>query len=129
MAGIGANALLRASGQVVLNGSGYGYVRLAPQGEFWEVESITLQCSDYAGPPTFEAIGRIYQDVIAPYTVVATSVAASTGNTASASGAPIRLVDGQPMFAEWTGGTPGVTATVIITGLKSDPQGGFRAVR
>lgn len=129
MAEIQANALLSGSGQVVLDANGYGIIRFAPQGELWEIQGITLQCSDFAGPPSNEALGRVYRDTISPVNVVATSYAASSGNTASASGDPIRLTDGQAVWFEWTGGTPGVTAYVTFRGIKSDPMGGFRAVR
>lgn len=123
------NALLNVAGSVILDGNGYGSIRFAPQGELWEVQGIVVQCSDFAGPPAFEAIGRVYQGTISPGNVRATAYAASSGNSASAAGDPIRLVDGEPMFIEWTGGTPGVTAYVTIRGIKSSPSGGFRAVR
>ncbi len=122
-------ALLQGAGQVVLNGSGYGVIRFAPQGERWEILGMTLQCSDFAGPPQFEAIGRIYLDTISMGNVRVTSYAASSGNTASAAGDPIYVTDGQAMWIEWTGGTPGVTAFCTFRGFKSDPNGGFRAVR
>lgn len=128
MSNVQANSLLSGSGSVVLDSNGYGYIRFAPQGALWEVQNVVLQCSDFAGPPTKEAIGRIYTDTISPLNCVTTSYAASSGNTAGGD-PPIRLTDGQPMFVEWTGGTPGVTAYATFKGIQSDPQGGFRAVR
>jgi hypothetical protein len=122
------NALLSGSGQVVLSGSGYGVISFAPQGELWEIQGVTMQTSDYTSP-TLEATGRIYTDVVSPLNVRAVSMAASTGSTATAQGDPIRLTDGQRIWFEWTGGTPGVTATVTFRGVKSNPTGGFRAVR
>lgn len=124
----GFDALLSAQSSVVLNASGYGVIRFAPQGELWEVQRMTLQCSDYAGPPVNEAIGRIYVDAVSPPNVIATAYAASSGTTAGGE-PPIRLTDGQPLFVEWTGGTPNVTATVTFSGIRSNPQGGFRAIR
>lgn len=114
-------ARLDASGSAILDGTGYGTVRLAPAGEKWEIRRSRVECSTN----TLEAVCRLYQGRIASSAVVDGTEAGSTGDT---SDTVFYLEDGQALFVEWSGGDPGATATVTVSGWKSMPEGGFRAV-
>lgn len=112
---------LDTHGSVTLDGTGYGYVRLAPSGEKWEVRRVRVECST----TTNEAQCKTYRNQIASRYVIDGTYSGSTGDT---SDTPIYLEDGQAMIVEWTGGDAGATATVTISGWRSVPAGGFRAV-
>lgn len=122
-------SLLNASGSVVLDVDGYGLCYTAPRGESWVIESITMQCSLIPGEslPGSEAQGRVYVGSNTPtFTYVkATTSAASTGDVAG--GSTLRIPDGTPVLIEWSGGDAGVVGTYSLTGIRSTPQGGFRA--
>ena len=108
-------------GTVVLNGTGYGYVRLSPQGEKWEIRRTFVQCSTR----TNEARCVVYGQQIGEQYALDGTYSGSSGDT---SDTVIYLEDGQPLFVEWSGGDAGATAVVTISGWRSVPDGGFRAV-
>lgn len=112
---------LDGAGSVVLDATGYGTVRLAPSGEKWEIRRVHVECST----ATLEAQSKTYRNQIAPRYVIDGTYSGSTGDT---SDTPIYLEDGQAMIVEWTGGDVGATATVTISGWRSAPSGGFRAI-
>lgn len=112
---------LDASASVILDSSGYGYVRLAPTGEKWEITRSRMECNTSVN----EALGKMYVNVISNNKVVDGTYSASTGDT---SDTVVYLEDGQAIFYEWTGGDAGATATVTLSGWRSTPDGGFRAV-
>lgn len=119
-------ALLSVGGQVVLvdDGTGLtgtGIVRLAPTGEQWEIHNTNVLCSTR----TNESLCRVYRDQIGDIYVIDGTYSGSSGDT---SDTVIQLTDGQPLYYVWTGGDIGATATVRVTGFKSPPTGGFRAV-
>lgn len=105
----------------VLDGVGYGYVRLAATGEKWEITRTFVACSTR----TSEASCRIYANAISLANAIDGTHSGSSGDT---SDTRYYLEDGQAIFVEWTGGDPGATATVTLSGWKSVPDGGFRAV-
>lgn len=114
-------SLLDASGSITLDGSGNGTVRLAPAGEKWEVRRTRVECST----STTEAVVRLYRNQVAPRYVIDGTESGSTGDT---SDTVYFLEDGVGVIVEWTGGDPGATATVTLSGWRSNPIGGFRAV-
>lgn len=118
-------SVLNTSGTVTLatvNGvTGYGLIRFSPAGEKWEVNRIHVECTTRVN----EAQARIYYGFVNPASVVDGTYSGSTGDTTDT---PIYLEDGQAMFIEWQGGDNGATATVSVSGWKSAPDGGFRAV-
>ena len=114
-------ALLDVDGSVTLDGSGYGVVRLAPAGEKWEVRRTRTECST----ATNEATVKVYRNQVAPRYVIDGTYSGSTGDT---SDTVYYLEDGQAVIIEWSGGDPGATATVTLSGWRSEPSGGFRAI-
>jgi len=113
--------ILRTGGSVVLDGSGYGFIRLAPAGEKWQVLRTNVRVSTHVN----EAIVKIYIGQIAVLNQTDGSMSGSSGDT---SDSVIYLNDGDAMIIEWSGGDAGATATVVITGWSSVPDRGFRAV-
>lgn len=112
---------LKTSGNVVLDGTGYGYIRLSPTGEKWQVTRTHVECSDR----TNEAECRLYDGYVATTTIIDGTYAGSSGDTSDVT---YYLEDGEAVFIVWTGGTAGATASVTLSGWKSLPEGGFRAV-
>lgn len=102
---------LDVMGSVKLNGSGNGTVQLGPQsGQRWTVSSVTVstvsqaapipQCAIYAGPTAGP-----------PWLLDATF----TGN-GDQTDTPATLYNGQYVWATWTAGNPGDSATVRVQG-------------
>lgn len=118
-------SILFATGQVVLDSNGYGFVRLAPAGQKWQITRTNVMASIPGVPIILQAKAVVYLGQISPVNVTDGSYAGSSGDT---SDTQIFLNDGQPIFVEWTGGDPGATATVVINGWTSVPGRGFRAV-
>lgn len=101
---------------VTLNGSGNGTARLGPQRvkEHWQVTGVGVkvatnvleaQCSVYVG--TSAGSG----------TFLGTTATGSTGDTCGVAGMDIQ--PGQSIFAVWTGGDAGETATLTVFGTYS----------
>lgn len=107
-------------GQIILDGSGNGTLRMRPTGgnQTWLPASVSVKCSSN----TSEALCRVYIGPSAtdPYFVDDTV----TGSTGDSSG---RVADytidahGTYLWATWTGGDPGATATMRITGTSQTP--------
>jgi hypothetical protein len=112
-------AILEGGGQVTLDGSGYGYLRFAPQGEQWEIHYTNVSVATHVK----EAQGRTYIRQIGPQYTIDTTASGSTGDT---SDTVIYLPDGVAVFFEWTGGDASAVASVAFRGFKSPPVGGFR---
>lgn len=117
------NGLLNLYGQIVLDGAGQGVVRLAPSGETWSVRSISVS----ADITTSESIATVYEGQVSVVTRHSGTVTGSSGDTNTLE-QPIILTDGKPLYIQWVGGTPGATATAVVTGLKTVTNRGFRAV-
>lgn len=96
------------SQSITLNGSGYGYVRFAPASWDWILTRVNVSVSTQ----TLEAIASLYERVISSGTRIDSTERGSSGDTFS-----IRtfISDGTSLYAEWTGGDAGATATATIT--------------
>jgi hypothetical protein len=115
-----SQAPLDENGQVTLDGSGNGKLRLRPHGgqETWLPYSVSVKCSTNAS----EALCRVYIGPSAtdPYFVDETV----TGSTGDSSG---RVADytvdahGSYLWAVWTGGDPGATGTMRVAGIRQTP--------
>lgn len=103
---------------VTLDANGDGTIRLSPAGEKWEVTSTYVECSD----TTSEAVCKVFRRNGFPLG------GTYSGSSGDANDTRYYLEDGHAVTIEWTGGTPGATATVTLTGWRSAPDGGFRAV-
>src|SRR6185369_16786238 len=115
----GQNFSLPAS--VVLNGSGYGVIRVAPAGESWQVVFMTIQCDTNVNEASF----RVYSPILGDPYIKDTSGMGSSGDT---SDTVYFLNDGQALFLEWSGGDAGTTARANLTYFKTVPENrGFRA--
>lgn len=111
---------LNQTGTVILDGSGKGTVQLTPDGpnEHWAAAIAAVKVSTKVA----EAICLVYVGPSATdqYFVDA-SVGGSTGdNTDRVSGYDIwRAGPYSSVWAVWTGGDAGATATLIVTGTRS----------
>jgi hypothetical protein len=101
---------------VVLDGSGGGTAKLGPTGpsETWTPSSVSVLCSSntneaickiYAGPtPT----AQYFKDL---------SVDGSTGDATDRANVPVGR--GHSVWAVWSGGDAGATATLNVDGVKT----------
>ena len=103
---------------VVLDSSGDGTAKVGPAGmrEIWQPALASVQCSSNTDEATCQvAFG---QDLATARFLDATFTGSSGDSTDRVSGAaPLRL--GWSVFATWTGGDPGATATLTVTGTKT----------
>lgn len=106
--------------KVTLSGAGYGFIRFAPVGCSWQIRRIAVLCSTRV----LEARCRTYVGQIGELYVVDGTYSGSSGDTTDT---VIDLMDGTPLFVEWSGGDANTIATATISGMQSDPQGGFRS--
>lgn len=116
----GSAVRFTTSASVVLAG-GTGTIRLAPAGEKWQIDRTYVKCSTRVS----EAQCVTYIGQVADQYIVDGTYSGSSGDT---SDTVLYLEDGQGMHLVWTGGDDGATATVTISGWKSPPLGGFRAI-
>ncbi len=116
-----AEALLNVSAQVVLDGSGNGAIRVGPTGEQWHVTRIMVRATSHIR----EATATIYQTNIGDMYQRDITYTGSTGDT---SDTQYDITDGDALWVAWAGGDAGATATVTLSGTRSNPIGGFRAV-
>jgi hypothetical protein len=108
---------------VTLDASGNGSIRLAPAGEKWRINNISVQASSAVN----EATATVYKRFIGTAYRHSGTYAGSSGDNNQLD-EPIRLNDGEPIWIQWTGGDVGATATVVLTGEKTVPSmRGFRA--
>lgn len=109
---------LTKTASVVLNGSGNGTASIGPTitNEVWNVGVASVSVATN----TNEATCRIYAGASAAQnTFVDGTTWGSTGDSTSNFAGPVYL--GQQVFAVWTGGDPGQTATLVITGTRTVP--------
>lgn len=116
-----AESILNFTAQVTLDGSGYGAIRIGPNGEEWWWNRTMVRCSTRV----LEAVCTMYQTNIGAAFQRDITYTGSTGDT---SDTDFHLTDGDAMWVEWMGGDSGGIATVTISGRRSTPYGGFRAV-
>lgn len=114
-------AILNYSAQVVLNGAGYGAIRVGPSGEQWWIDRTLVRCTTHV----LEATCTIYQTNIGENFQRDVSYTGSTGDTSDTG---FHLTDGDALWVEWMNGDIGTVATVTFSGTRSNPYGGFRAV-
>ena len=103
---------LTQDASVVLNSSGNGTASIGPTvGQKWRLRTASIivpgailipQCKIYMGGAAID-----------PFFVDGTYTGA-LASTSNVNGKP--LTNGQRIFAVWTGGDPGATATLTITG-------------
>lgn len=111
-----STAPLTANLQVQLDGSGNGQVSTGPTGvgEQWTSVAAAFHCLDN----TDEAIAKMYVGSgPPPLGFAGGSTWGSTGDSAQWSGAPV--VVGQQIWCVWTGGTPGTTAYLSLSGTRT----------
>lgn len=110
---------LTETGNTTLDGSGNGTASIGPTGsnEVWTASNVSVICSSN----TAEATCKLYVGpaATAPYFVDIT-VDGSTGDATDAA-APIPIPKGWKVWAVWTGGDSGATATVNAYGTKAIP--------
>lgn len=115
-----AGPVLQVNLQVVI-ASNTGTIRFGPYGEAWNIKRIAVKTTTHV----LESTCQIYRGQIGDLYLSDITYTGSTGDT---SYTDIDLVDGENMYAVWTGADNGATATITITGTRSEPDGGFRAV-
>jgi hypothetical protein len=106
---------LNETTSVTLDGSGNGTAKLGPSGpqETWTPSNVYVECSTNAA----EAVCKIYAgpSATSPYAKDIT-VDGSTGDSSEKCNIPIPK--GWFVWAAWTGGDPGATATLNVDGTK-----------
>lgn len=100
---------------------GTAVVQFGPHGESWRITRVFVKTST----KVLESQCTLYRNQIGDLYAEDTTFTASTGDT---SDTVFDLTDGEKMYAVWTGADNGAIATLTISGLKSRPSGGFRAV-
>lgn len=101
---------------VVLNGSGAGTVKLGPIGarEVWHPENVAVSANQ---SPTNEAQCLIYVGDANTKAFRDGTFTGSSGDSTDKCNAD-KIKVGQFIWATWTGGDPGVQATLTVTGTK-----------
>lgn len=106
-----ASQQLDAFGSVVLNGSGYGTVTLAPDSyQTWTVTAVNVR-TDQATTATPVPQCTVYRGGVGGPVVAQTWM----GNRSTATGSTY-VQPSQPLVIEWTNGVPGSRATVWLDG-------------
>lgn len=107
---------LNESRTITLDGSGNGTARLSPLSarEVWY--PVTVHVSTIQSVVTNEATCKIYVgDVAITQNYRDTTFSGSSGDsTGKVSSDKVQVSDG--IFAVWTGGDPGVSAVMVVTG-------------
>lgn len=107
---------LSQSDQVVLDDTGAGTASIGPTGagETWQVSSVGVHCSSNQNEATCQVFaGSGASD---KYFADATTWG-STGDSTDSVSAPLAV--GSEIFAVWSGGDPGATAFVTVTGTRT----------
>lgn len=104
-------AVLDVSAAVVLNGSGAGFVTLAPDGMTgWQVRQAHVATTS---GPTDGSECKLYRTAVMPHRQLA-ETAQGGGDSFSFDA---RLRPGDTLVAVWSGGNPGDTATLNLSGV------------
>lgn len=108
-------ALLSTWASAILNGSGNGTVSLGPtgSGEVWTSVTAAVHCSSNSSEATCQLF---VGSAASPQFFSGGTTWGSTGDSSPWVGAPIPV--GQQVFATWTGGTPGATAYLTLSGQR-----------
>jgi hypothetical protein len=95
---------------VVLDGSGNGVIRLAPQlAKSWTVRYLTMRCSSAVR----EALGYVYANYVGDAYLLDNTFTAASGDTTDT---VYDVPDGHCLQIRWVGGDAGATATVTWRG-------------
>lgn len=104
-------AELDVSAAVVLNGSGAGFVALAPDGmTVWAVRQAHVATTT---GPTDGSECKLYRSAVFPHRQVAETAQGGGDSFDFAA----RLRPGDTLVAVWSGGVPGDAATLNLTGV------------
>jgi hypothetical protein len=109
---------LNAVASCTLNSEGNGTAQIGPKGtnEVWTVAVASVSASSNAS----EATCRIYAgNYLGQPTFVDGTTWGSTGDSTSNFSA--QVYPGQYVYAQWTGGDSGATATLVCTGTRRVP--------
>lgn len=112
---------LTRTASVTLNGSGAGTVQAGPSspGEVWRPTQVSVSCSAVVTTGTCQC--NIYAGAgTGQGTFVDGTFSGDTGDTSDAIGGR-EVNPGQSVFAAWSGGVPGATATMVISGSRTVP--------
>lgn len=104
---------LYVASTVILDSNGNGVASVSPQAlEMWNPAVVSVsssggfpQCNVYAGP------------VVTPSTFVDATLSGNNDSTSNIVGRT--LFQGNSVFAVWTNGLPGASATIVVTGTKT----------
>ena len=111
---------LQVSASVVLDGSGNGSVQLGPQiaGTSWQPAAAGVLVAPVSSAVVSQF--KLYLGQPQPQNFLGGSY---TGDNNSA-GLSVTLYPGQVITGVWTGGNPGATATLTLSGTQSIPGAG-----
>lgn len=99
----------RRSGQVTLDGSGYGAIRIAPAGRDWVIQYIAVNVSTTVQ----ESTCVVCADQIGDFYIVDSTRTGSSGDTTDT---VHKVQDGHCLYIVWSGGDAGAIATVVYSG-------------
>lgn len=105
--------------QVKLDASGNGQVTVSPGSVDWVTTLITVSTSTATKHPQ----ANLYLDQVAPTCLLEGTY---TGDNDSTNTSHL-VQSSQQLICAWTGGDPGATATVRVTGLAYPPGQGVQA--
>lgn len=107
--------------QITLNGAGAGTARLGPAGHgiTWTLGTISVHTGQAVAVGTCQCSIYVGDDASAVNFTDSTFSGDTGDSTDAASGRQIRL--GKWVWAAWSGGVPGDTATLTITGSMEVP--------
>lgn len=103
-------------GTVTLDGSGNGTITLGPakSNERWEVNGVAVSVSaNMVGLVVFEPQLKAYRDVVSVTTLIGGTY---SGSFDSDSAFNYVVYPGRKIAFQWTGGVPGATAAVRLSG-------------
>lgn len=106
--------------QVVLDGSGNGVASLGPviARQHWQVLSASVKTTQPTGTVVNDAACDLYVGSnINQSTFVSHTITGSSGDTCGLGSQDIQ--PGMQVWAKWTGGDPGATAVVTVSGTYS----------
>jgi len=112
---------LTRTASITLNGSGAGTVQAGPAtpGEIWSPTQVSVSCSATVTTGTCQC--SIYAGAgPSQGTFVDGTFSGDTGDTTDAIGGR-QVNPGQSVFAVWSGGVPGATATMVLAGTRTVP--------
>lgn len=114
---------LSQSESATLDGSGNATIRQRPDGshERWTLATVHNKVTGSGSPTAPEAVCRTYVGPSAtdPYFVDATGSGSFGDSTDRVAGRIIGRTADPWVWSVWTGGEPGATATMIVTGTKT----------